>query len=375
MSVWFEHRRAAEGIEYVAFNAFLDPGRLMPLFAEAVRSSMEADGLIIDLRGNPGGIGAMAMGMAGWLMDRSGLALGSMTTRDGTLDFVVFPRAETFAGPLAILVDELTASTAEILAGGLQDLGRARVFGGTNAGMRYPPGSRCCPMATRSQFAFAGMFPPVAQLSRPRRRPRRGGDAFPRGVAGGNRSGAGGRRGMDQGAGPPRDDLARRDPMNRELYPAALPGRSRCRNDPGPCHPLLGSGGCGDSEGRVVLDHMAAASGSQEAFDAVEARVSRGRMEIAGTGISGHFSSTSSGAAPAWRVRGPRPGLGSLRHQRAGRAWEVSLAGPRLLEGGERTFALRSAMIDAYHHWREATRPIASQDQVQSRTRRAGSSR
>ena len=43
-----------------------------------------------------------------------------------------------FAGPVAILTDEMTASTSEIFAGGLQALRRARVFGATSSGQALP---------------------------------------------------------------------------------------------------------------------------------------------------------------------------------------------------------------------------------------------
>ena len=58
--------------------------------------------------------------------------------RDATLKFVIFPRPETYSGPLAILIDEGSASTSEILAGGLQDLKRARIFGVRSAGAALP---------------------------------------------------------------------------------------------------------------------------------------------------------------------------------------------------------------------------------------------
>ena len=64
--------------------------------------------------------------------------LGEMETRDSTLKFIIFPRAETYAGPLAILVDDRSASTTEILAAGLQDLHRARIFGVRTAGAALP---------------------------------------------------------------------------------------------------------------------------------------------------------------------------------------------------------------------------------------------
>ena len=66
--VWIDTAHIDETVGYVAFNMFIDPGRLMPVFNEAMESFMEADGLVIDLRGNPGGMPGMAMGMAGWLI-------------------------------------------------------------------------------------------------------------------------------------------------------------------------------------------------------------------------------------------------------------------------------------------------------------------
>ena len=67
-------------------------------------------------------------------------------TRQGTLSFHPNPRLSTpdgrrvapFGGPVALLVDELTASTSECFAGGLQGLGRARVFGRQTMGQALP---------------------------------------------------------------------------------------------------------------------------------------------------------------------------------------------------------------------------------------------
>ena len=47
-------------------------------------------------------------------------------------------RVEPFAGPLAILVDDMTGSASECFAGGMQSLGRARVFGQTSMGQALP---------------------------------------------------------------------------------------------------------------------------------------------------------------------------------------------------------------------------------------------
>ncbi len=135
--VWYESRTIGS-TAYVRFNLFLDLPRVMASFQQTVENCKTCDGLIIDLRGNPGGIGGMAMGMAGFLVNKPNQRLGTMYMRDATLNFVVNPRTEVFSRPVAILVDGCSASTSEIFAGGLKDLGRARVFGTKTAAAALP---------------------------------------------------------------------------------------------------------------------------------------------------------------------------------------------------------------------------------------------
>ena len=112
---------------------------------QAIDTMRSCDGIVIDLRGNPGGVGAMSMGLAGYFL-ATPESLGSMLGRDSTLEFKASPRKVSAAGkrvrtiskPLAILMDARSASTSEVFAGGMQDLGRARVFGETSAGMALP---------------------------------------------------------------------------------------------------------------------------------------------------------------------------------------------------------------------------------------------
>ena len=137
MYVWTETRRLPGDIGYFAFNAFLDPENVMRAAGEAVSGCMRCGGFVLDLRGNRGGIAAMAMGLAGWFVADPG-RLGTLRTRQGALHFVVTPRPEVYAGPLALLVDAATGSAAEIFAGGMQALGRARVFGSVTAGSALP---------------------------------------------------------------------------------------------------------------------------------------------------------------------------------------------------------------------------------------------
>jgi carboxyl-terminal processing protease len=156
MQVWFKSSRVGDGnIGYVAFNVFLDAQRLMTSFGDAVQSCEQCEGFIVDLRGNPGGIGIMAMGMAGWFIAQPDQKLGTLYMRDTTLKFVVNPRLATFAGPLAILVDGTSASTSEIMAEGLKDLGRARIFGTRTAAAALPSVFEKLPNGDGFQYAIA----------------------------------------------------------------------------------------------------------------------------------------------------------------------------------------------------------------------------
>ncbi len=156
--VWLDSRRieaSGQSIEYIGFNLFLDPSNLMPEFASAVQSCLKCNGFIIDLRGNPGGLGAMATGMAGWFVDKKDARLGTLYLRETALKFVINARAETYAGPLAILVDSTSASTSEIFAGGMQDLKRARIFGSKTAAAALPSVVERLPNGDAFQYAIA----------------------------------------------------------------------------------------------------------------------------------------------------------------------------------------------------------------------------
>lgn len=127
----------------ISFNIWLPA--LAPELARAVEKVADCSGIVLDIRGNPGGVGAMVMGFGGYFVD-SLVSLGTMRTRDLSLNFAINPRRlqvngqETgpYEGPVAILVDAMTASTSEIFATGMQRIGRARVFGERSAGAALP---------------------------------------------------------------------------------------------------------------------------------------------------------------------------------------------------------------------------------------------
>eukprot|EP00913_Durusdinium_trenchii_P006397 g6009.t1 len=152
MNTRLEHRWLEPGemgvpegarIGLIRFNIFMMPAA--PAFERAVDELRDADGIIIDIRGNLGGIGGLAIGMSRHIVSEPA-SLGTMTMRGATLKFNVTPalstswgdRVKPFDGKLAVVIDGVSASTSEIFAGGLQSIGRARVFGQRTAGMALP---------------------------------------------------------------------------------------------------------------------------------------------------------------------------------------------------------------------------------------------
>jgi carboxyl-terminal processing protease len=130
----------------------------MPAFGNAIQSFMKAPGIVIDLRGNPGGIAGMGMGMAGWFVDGKNVAMGTLRTRTDTLKLVINPRPRGYHGPVAILVDGLSGSSSEIFAGGVQGLPRVRIFGSRTMGATLPSLLERLPNGDGFQYAFASFI-------------------------------------------------------------------------------------------------------------------------------------------------------------------------------------------------------------------------
>ena len=143
--------QAGRRVGIVAFNIWM-PAINVPV-ANAVDKYRGADGLVIDLRGNPGGLADMIRGVAGQIIDDGSQLLGRMQMRGVPLEFKPNPRRSTpdgravtpYAGPVAVLVDELTASASECFAGAMQSLGRARIFGRQTMGQALPASTKQLP--------------------------------------------------------------------------------------------------------------------------------------------------------------------------------------------------------------------------------------
>lgn len=159
-------RQGNRTVGVIRFNIWMPV--LGAQFDAAIDSLRDADAIVLDIRGNFGGVGGMAMGFAGHFLDTT-LTIGTMHQRgQGAMKFVANPRrvdtrarrVTPFAGPVALVVDELSISTSEIFAGGMQELKRARVFGTQTAGQALPAVSERLPNGDILYHAIANFTSP-----------------------------------------------------------------------------------------------------------------------------------------------------------------------------------------------------------------------
>ena len=117
------------GVGYIRVNGF------DPQTAKQLKDAIEGLGgdklkaLVLDLRDNPGGVVQAALEAASYFLEpgQTILSVKGRSIKDQTVE--VPKTATPYKFPLAILVNEKTASAAEILTGALQDHDRAVVLG------------------------------------------------------------------------------------------------------------------------------------------------------------------------------------------------------------------------------------------------------
>jgi len=124
-----ESEMREDGIAYVRLNEFTPDASAN--LAEAIKPMLEQNpkGLILDLRGNPGGWMNEAILTAGLFLPKDDLVLIERT-KDGAEQSLRNPEEPIAPDiPMVVLVDAGSASASEIVAGALQDHQRAVLIG------------------------------------------------------------------------------------------------------------------------------------------------------------------------------------------------------------------------------------------------------
>ncbi len=160
--VRFHHSTRENNIHIIAFNTFMMPIRPQIQKAFQKIAQQETTGVIIDLRGNLGGMIGLGSGLAGHLISEPEKNLGAQISRSGKIFFQINPQSKRmrYDGPVAVLVDELSVSTSEILAGGLKELERAHIFGQKTPGKALPSIVSQLPNGDGFQYVIADLKTP-----------------------------------------------------------------------------------------------------------------------------------------------------------------------------------------------------------------------
>jgi carboxyl-terminal processing protease len=129
-SVRFEMK---EDIAYINITHF--SGRtteeLLPILESL--NAQGARGIILDLRGNPGGILDIVIGSVSYFLPE-GVVVNVVDNEEKHTALGVKPSTVTTDLPMVVLVDGSSASGSEVLAGALQDHGRAIIAGSQTFG-------------------------------------------------------------------------------------------------------------------------------------------------------------------------------------------------------------------------------------------------
>ena len=294
----FESRLLSGGIGYIKFDAFVPA--MMRRVCAIIRSMQHAPALIIDLRGNQGGLLGMLSGLTG-LLENKMIALGAIQSRNGLSPLYAFPQRNSYHGGLAILIDSSTESAAEMFASALQENGRAVIVGERSAGNTLPSSIMKLPTGALFQYGWAnfqttsgvslegnGVHPDV-DIPLERRRLLSGVDSQLATAIVKAREQAK----LNRILGTPADDAP--DQRSREL-----PTEKKTETDSPPPpqpDPTTGPGTNASPETKMAADSPVATEiiqnylkviGGEQALRKISSRISSGSIEVPLTGLQGH---------------------------------------------------------------------------------------
>ncbi len=153
----FESKSLTDNVGYIRFNVFAIP--MIGKFCDAISQFAAKKALIIDLRGNVGGVVGTLVALNGMLSDHL-TVIGTSIYRDGSERLIATPKVKNFKGKIVILVDGQSASAAELFAAGMQDNHRALIVGERTSAEALP--SITTPLATGAVLIY-----PIADFKTP----------------------------------------------------------------------------------------------------------------------------------------------------------------------------------------------------------------
>lgn len=124
-------RELALGYVYIRLSQFQDDtaSELKRKLARYIAKHGQPQGAVLDLRSNPGGLLTAAVGVADDLLNTGTIVTTRGRLSDANMRFDAHPGDQLAGAPMVVLVDNGTASAAEIVSGALKDNHRALIIG------------------------------------------------------------------------------------------------------------------------------------------------------------------------------------------------------------------------------------------------------
>jgi carboxyl-terminal processing protease len=153
--------KVENNIGYIRFNVWIPTQSQR--FREAIRALADCNAIIIDLRGNPGGMGNLVDDVGGTMFDKK-VSFGTFKRRNFQGEFTVNPQSHSYQGKVVVLTDYASGSTSEIFTAGIQATGRAKIIGERTAGAVLPATIDRLPTGASFMYAVADYRSPSGVL-------------------------------------------------------------------------------------------------------------------------------------------------------------------------------------------------------------------
>ncbi|HEX8299202.1 MAG TPA: S41 family peptidase [Rubricoccaceae bacterium] len=155
----------ADGVAYIRLSDFLGPasGQIRSA-VEVLQGQGTVRALVLDLRGNPGGLLNEAVDVSGLFLPQGTLVTATRGRAAGMAAVYRTTAAPLLPDtPVAVLVDRHSASASEIVAGALQDWDRGVVVGETTFGKGLVQVVRPMPYGTALKLTVSRYTTPVGR--------------------------------------------------------------------------------------------------------------------------------------------------------------------------------------------------------------------
>ena len=155
----------ADGVAYVRLSDFLGPASAQIRAAiDALQTDGEIRAVVLDLRGNGGGLLNEAVDVSGLFLPQGTLVTATRGRADGMAATYRTSAAPVLPDvPVAVLVDRHSASASEIVAGALQDHDRAVIVGETTFGKGLVQVVRPMPYGTALKLTVSRYTTPAGR--------------------------------------------------------------------------------------------------------------------------------------------------------------------------------------------------------------------